>query len=184
MDKGDQLQFGNDTCIIKNKKGKLLGTRTKTRGNVFQLNSTEITCLVAKIDNSWLWHRIFFHIKFDNIVKASNTLVVRDLPKITKPTNIVCKECILAKQKNISFPIKQFGTTQKLELVHIDLSDPSRTRGFYGERYFMIFFYDFTRMMWVSFLKEKSEAFERFKIFKNKVENESGVKIRSRRSDR
>ena len=37
MDKGYQLQFGNNTCIIKNKEGKLLGTGTKTRGNVFQL---------------------------------------------------------------------------------------------------------------------------------------------------
>ena len=39
-------------------------------------------------------------------------------------------------------------------------------------------------MMWVAFLKEKLEAFEKFKIFKNKVENESEVKIKSLRSDR
>lgn len=41
----------------------------------------------------------------------------------------------------------------------------------------MIFVDDFTRMMSVEFLKEKYEAFENFKIFKNRVENESGVKI-------
>ena len=35
MDKGYQLQFGNDTCIIKNKERKVVGTGTKTRGNVF-----------------------------------------------------------------------------------------------------------------------------------------------------
>ena len=64
-----------------------------------------------------------------------------------------------------------------MELVHIDLSGPSRTRGFYGERHFMILVDDFTRMMWVAFLKEKLEAFEKFKIFKKKVENESRVKI-------
>ena len=67
-----------------------------------------------------------------------------------------------------------------MELVHIDLSGPTRTRGFYGENYFMIFVDDFTRMTWVAFFKEKSEAFEKFKIFKNKVENESGLKIRQR----
>ena len=59
-----------------------------------------------------------------------------------------------------------------MEFIHTDLSGPARTRGFYGERYFMIFIDDFTRMMWVAFLKEKLEAFERFKIFKNRVENE------------
>ena len=48
----------------------------------------------------------------------------------------------------------------------------------------MIFVDDFTRMMWVAFLKEKLEALEKFKIFKNKVENESGFKIRNLRSDR
>ena len=46
----------------------------------------------------------------------------------------------------------------------------------------MIFVDDFTRMMWVAFLKEKS--LEKFKIFKNRVENESGFKIRNLRSDR
>ena len=84
----------------------------------------------------------------------------------------------------MSFPSKKFGNTEKLEIVHIDLSDPLRTRGFYGERYFMILVNNFTRMMCVAFLKEKLEALEKFKIFKNRVENESGVKIKSLRSDR
>ena len=48
----------------------------------------------------------------------------------------------------------------------------------------MIFVDDFTRMMWVAFLKEKLEALEKFNIFKNRVENESGFKIKSLRSDR
>ena len=39
-------------------------------------------------------------------------------------------------------------------------------------------------MMWVVFLKEKSEEFEKLKIFKNRVENEFGVKIKCLRSDR
>ena len=51
----------------------------------------------TKIDNNWLWHRRFCHINFDDIVKSSKTFSMRDLPKIAKPTDIVCKECILAK---------------------------------------------------------------------------------------
>ena len=38
-------------------------------------------------------------------------------------------------------------------------------------------------MMWVAFLKEKSETFKKFKIFKNRVENELGEKIKSLRLD-
>ena len=53
-DKGYLLQFIEKTCIIKDKEGKLIRTRTRSRANVFQLNPTEITCLVAKFDNNWL----------------------------------------------------------------------------------------------------------------------------------
>ena len=60
------------------------------------------------------------------------------MPKIVKPTNVVYKECILAKERKVSFPSKKFSTTEKLEIVHTNLSGPARTRGFYGERYFMI----------------------------------------------
>ena len=66
---------------------------------------------------------------------------------------------VLAKQKKVSIPNKKFTTMEKLEIVHIDLSGPSRIKWFYGERYFMIFGDDLTRMMWVAFLKEKFEAF-------------------------
>ena len=143
-----------------------------------------MTCLMTKIDDSWLWHKRLCHINFDNIVKVSTTFAVRDLPKIMKPTNMICKECVMAKQKRSSFPSKKFTSTEKLEIIHTDLSGPTRTRGFHGERYFMIFVDDFTRMMWVAFLKEKSEAFDNFKIVKNKLENESGMKIKCLRSDR
>ena len=58
------------------------------------------------------------------------------------------------------------------------------TKGFYGESYFMILVDDFSRMMWVAFLKEKFEAFDKFQIFKNIVENELGIKIKCLRSYR
>lgn len=61
---------------------------------------------------------------------------------------------------------------------------PTKTRTLYGERYFILFIDDYTRIMWVAFLREKSEAFGKFKIFKAKVENESGIRIKCLRSDR
>ena len=42
---------------------------------------------------------------------------------------------------------------------------------------------DYTRMTWVTFLKEKLEAFEKFKIFKEMVENETYMKIKCIISD-
>ena len=46
----------------------------------------------------------------------------------------------------------------------------------------MLFIDDFTRMCWVSFLIEKSEAFQKFKAFKTLVENDIGEKLKCLRS--
>ena len=91
---------------------------------------------------------------------------------------------MFAKHNKTSFPCKKFTTTKKLEIIHTNLSGPTKTKGFYGERYFMILVDDFSRMMWVAFLKEKYEAFDKFKIFKSRVENKFGMKIKCLRLDR
>jgi len=53
-----------------------------------------------------------------------------------------------------------------------------------GDRYFMLLIDDHSRMMWVTFLKEKSEVLEKFKIFKAMVENQTGLKLKCLRFDR
>ena len=58
-----------------------------------------------------------------------------------------------------------------------------RTKGLEGELYFMLLIVDYTRMTWVYFLKKKSKAFECFKIFKEMVENETDLKIKTQRVD-
>ena len=56
-----------------------------------------MTFLVAKVDDSWLWHKRFFHINFDNIVKVSTKCFVRYFPKIVNPTKMVLKEHVMKK---------------------------------------------------------------------------------------
>jgi len=45
------------------------------------------------------------------------------------------------------------------------------------------FINDFRRYVWVDFMKEKSEALDKFKEFKNIVESEVGHKIKCLRMD-
>jgi hypothetical protein len=67
--------------------------------------------------------------------------------------------------------------------VHIDLVGPTTIKGSKGKRYFMLLVDDYTRMTVVFFLKNKSEAFENFKIYKEVVENEIDSRIKCLRSD-
>jgi hypothetical protein len=62
--------------------------------------------------------------------------------------------------------------------VHVDLVGPTTTKGLKGERYFMLFVDDYTRVTAVCFLKNKSEAFENFNIYKEMVENEMDSRIK------
>jgi hypothetical protein len=58
-----------------------------------------------------------------------------------------------------------------------------RTKGLNGEQYFMLLIDDYTRMTAMSFLKNKSEAFKNFKIFKEMVENKMDSRIKCLISD-
>jgi hypothetical protein len=125
------------------------------------------------VDESWLWHRRLGHINFENHVKVNNLGVVRNLPKNIKPSNAMCKQCQLGKNTRVRFKTKEYT----------DLCGPTRTKSLQGESYFMLFIDDFTRMSWICFLKEKSEALNKFKAFKTLVENERETKIKCLRSD-
>ena len=52
-----------------------------------------------------------------------------------------------------------------------------------GNRYFLLFVDDFSRKMWVYFLKQKSDAFPVFQQFKALVEKESSSSICTLRTD-
>lgn len=108
---------------------------------------------------------------------------VRHIPQIIKPASIFCNECQRGKQTKVSFKTKEYSTTRPLELVHTNLCGPTRTRALNGERYFMLLKDDFSRMTWVTFLQDKSQAFERFKVFNKMVEKKSGYKLKCLRSD-
>jgi IS30 family transposase len=67
--------------------------------------------------------------------------------------------------------------------VHTDLVGPTTTKGLKGEKHFMLLVDDYKRMTAVFFLRNKSEAFENFKVYKEMVENEMDSKIKSLRYD-
>ena len=66
----------------------------------------------------------------------------------------------------------------------MDLCGPTRTKTPSGESYLMLIIDDFSRMTWLAFLKNKSEALEKFKIFKALAENKIGCKLKCIRSDK
>src|SRR5271156_94489 len=162
----------------------MIGTGEQTKGNLFYLNDTNITCLMNRNEDIWLWHKRLCHVNFDNMMKISRKIIVRGLPTMTKPYNIMCKNHQKGKMKKSSFKRKTHTSDDILELVHTNLCGPMRKKIYYGDKYFILFVDDYSRMMTVVFLKEKYEAFKFFKWYKVMVEKQSGKDLKCLRSDR
>ena len=151
----------------------------RTENNVYVLKENREECHLRKHDESWLWHRRLGHINFDHLIKLKNLEAVKDLLKISKPQDLVCKPCQAGKQNRTQFKSKRFTSTEKpLQLVHMDLCGSSRHKGTGKENYFMLIIDDYSRLTWVAFLKEKDEAFEKFKIFKALTETQIGKRLK------
>ena len=122
------------------------------------------------------------HLIFANLHRISKNKRVKGLPQISKPINI-CEECVKGKQTRVSFKTKECLSNRPLELVHTDQCGPTKTTSLNGEKYFMLFIDDYSRIVWVTFLKHKSEAFDRFNFLRKMVERESDLKLKCLRSD-
>nr|GEU73882.1 cysteine-rich RLK (receptor-like protein kinase) 8 [Tanacetum cinerariifolium] len=59
-----------------------------------------------------------------------------------------------------------------------------KTESLAGNKYFLLFTDDFSRMSWVYFLRQKSESFKYFRKFKALVEKQSGKALKFLRTDR
>jgi hypothetical protein len=123
------------------------------------------------------------HIHFDNLVKVSKKEAIREMPHIMKPTNTLCKHCQQGKQTKTQFKSKEYSMTRPSEIVHSDLVEPTTTKVLKGKKYFMLLVDDYTRMTTVCFLRNKSEDFENFEVYKKMVENEMYLKIKCLRSN-
>ncbi|XP_077217878.1 uncharacterized protein LOC143852380 [Tasmannia lanceolata] len=124
---------------------------------------------------------VFF---FSTLSLMNKKHVVGGMPNIDRQDQ-VCERCALGKHQRDSFlVVKAWRALNPLQLVHSDLFEPMQTTSIGGNRYFLTFIDDYSRKTWVYFLKEKSEVFECFKIFRSLVEKQSGFMLETLRSNR
>ncbi|GJR13810.1 retrovirus-related pol polyprotein from transposon TNT 1-94 [Tanacetum coccineum] len=114
---------------------------------------------------------------------AASKELVRNLPKL-KFDQHFCYACKIRKQAHASHKAKNVvSTTKCLELLHMDLFSPSAVWSYGGNRYTLVIVDDYSRYTWTRFLKNKTEAFDQFKIFCKKIQNQLGCTILSIRTD-
>lgn len=175
-DNGYTLSFNTKGCEIEKNTTKELVTKGSTTDSVVyhpsEINGQD--CFIIQREESWLWHKRLGHINFNDLVRD----MVRDMPQIKKPPSTSCKPCHEGQQKKTKFHIKEYSTTKTLDLIHVDLVGPMRTKSLQGDRYFIMPTDDYSRMSWIGFLRDKLDAFQKFKAFKALVENKTSRTIK------
>jgi hypothetical protein len=71
-------------------------------------------CCLSQVNERWIWHRRLGHLRFDNLIKSNEKKEVKDLPKVIKPLDSICKHCQIGKKTRVRFKTKEHYTTKPL----------------------------------------------------------------------
>lgn len=183
---GNTVSFEKYCCNIRNPQNVLIGIASLQNG-VYKLNTMKSEVLVASAvhtTDARLWHRRLGHVNSNDLQKmrkgAVEGVFYKDRADIQKSN---CEVCCEGKQSRLPFPSANHRSETLLEVVHSDLCGPMETRSIGQARYFVLFVDDASRMAFVYFLKEKNQVFQKFKEYKSLVENQTGNRIKTLRTD-
>jgi transposase InsO family protein len=150
----------------------------------FNDNNAELdTCLIARTNMGWLWHRRLAHVGMKNLHKLLKGEHILVLTNIHFEKDRICSACQVGKQVGAHHPHKNIMSTDRLlELLHKDLFGPIAYISIGGSKYCLVIVDDYSRYTWVFFLQEKSQTQETLKRFLRRAQNEFGLRIKKIRS--
>ncbi|KAK2404463.1 secreted RxLR effector protein [Trifolium repens] len=134
-----------------------------------------------ELNPSYLWHCRLGHINERRISKLHKDGLLDSFDYESYDT---CRSCLIGKMTKAPFKGKGERANDLLALIHTDVCGPLNIPARGGFTYFITFTDDFSRYGYVYLMKHKSESFEKFREFKNEVQNQLGKNIKTLRSDR
>ena len=94
-----------------------------------------------------------------------------------------CEHCVFGKATRVKFAKVVYETQNHLDYIHFNLWGPSQVLSLGGARYFLTLIDDYSRKVWIYFLKNKSETFLKFKEWKILVETQVSRKVKKLRTN-
>ena len=112
------------------------------------------TFMEFESDSTVLWHMRLKHMGEHGIKKLHNRNLLKRI-KICKLK--FCKYYVFGKQNRVQFKTITYNIKEILDYVHIDVFwGPTRITSQKGHNYFMTFINDYSRKVWMYFMKYKS----------------------------
>lgn len=173
--KGYTVDLSKDKCQIF--KSNVLCETGLREENFYVINFIrDAQCALTVSLGEWhqrLCHQSLEHVK--SVLRRNNINYSDDSHK--------CVPCIKGKAHQQPFCESNSCAAQPLELVHADVCGPFEVTSLGGARYFLLIKDDFTRFRTVYFLTQKSEVFDKVKMFITTAENQLNLKLKKFRSD-
>ena len=198
-DTGHRILFSSRACWVINSQGAAIavGHRDPSNGLYSLCQHTAALSSEHSVQNhtslwlersenpphnllSLLWHRRLGHLSYFGLYHLYRTTSVLGLPRIAIGKH-VCSCCMTGQQHRECFPQKfETRSTKPDERIHSDLMGPMQQNSLGGSKYALVFTYDCSRKEWV---KSKGETLTKFRDFKQRIEGETGNKIKTLRTD-
>ena len=108
----------------------------------------------------------------------------RNLLKGVKTCNLdFCEYCVYGKQHRVNFKTDSHTSKGVLDYIHSDVWSPVSVSSHSDAQYFVNFFDDHSRRVWIYFIRHKPDVFGILKKWKAQVENQTSRKIKYFRID-
>jgi len=184
---GCDVRIREDYLTLHDMDGNLIVKANRSRNRLYKvlMEIGDAKCLKLEVQSdSARWHARLGHIGVDSMKLMIRKELVHGIPKIEVERE-TCESCLRGKQMRQVFPqATSYRAAEPLELIHGDLCGPITPATAAGNRYIFVLVDDHSRYMWTILLKNKGDAFDKFKIFKTMVEQEAKTSIKTLRTDR
>ncbi|SGY70463.1 BQ5605_C004g03153 [Microbotryum silenes-dioicae] len=130
-------------------------------------------------------HRRLAHLpvaQIKNIVQSGLVTGVDWVYKDQELRDFYCNACLASKAHALPFARSKSIASGRLDLLHVDVAQMPRPT-FGGHRYMLVIIDDFSRKHWCILLALKSDVFPRLRDWILEVENATGNKVKTIRSD-
>ncbi|KAI3691358.1 hypothetical protein L2E82_49702 [Cichorium intybus] len=188
---GLRVEFDNEFSYIMTATRDRCLVKSARHVNMFPLDISMFLgkprlCLLSKAHSeiSWLWYQKLPHLNFRYMNQLVTSEMVKGMPLLKFDNENLCAACALGKQnKKPHKTITDSSITHPLELLHIDLCDPSTVASLNHKNYILVIVDDFTRFTWVFFLRLKSDTFLELRNFIISIELKVQLPIRRNNKD-
>jgi hypothetical protein len=124
---GYNCLFTDVSVTVFRKSDNLVSFKGVLEGQLYLVNFNDNkaeldTCLIAKTNMGWLWHRQLAHVAMKNLHKLLKGEHILGLTNVHFDKDRACSACQAGNQVGVHHPHKNIMTTDRpLELLHMDL---------------------------------------------------------------